>query len=147
MPCGCCSTATSSCSSSEVLRVMNPTPLPPSASSRRRFLWNAGGGLGGVAAAYLLGHERLLADGLVPRPELNGGIHHRAKVKRVVQLFMNGGASPMDTFDYKPRLDQLHGHKFDPGGGQLVEAVTSPVGSVMKSPFKFLRHGQSGRWV
>jgi hypothetical protein len=127
---------------------MNRNPLPPpTPPSRRQFLWNAGGGLGGVAAAYLLGHERAIADGHAPRPEFNGGIHHRAKVKRVVQLFMNGGASPMDTFDYKRRLEQLHGQKFDPGAGQLVEAVTSPVGSVMKSPFKFARHGRSGRWV
>src|SRR5215218_6665290 len=126
---------------------MSRTPLLPTAASRRQFLWNAGGGLGGIAAVYLMGRDQLLAEGLAPRADLNGGIHHRAKVKRVVQLFMNGGASPMDTFDYRPRLEQLHGQKFDPGAGQLVEAVTSPVGTVMKSPFKFARHGKSGRWV
>jgi len=114
-------------------------------AARRQFLWNAGGGLGGVAAAYLLARDQALAALPV---NLNGGLHHRAKVKRVVQLFMNGGASPMDTFDYKPRLADLHGRKFDPGKqAGLVEAVTSTPGAVMQSPFKFKQHGQSGRWV
>jgi hypothetical protein len=126
---------------------MNPTPLP-SSPSRRRLLWNAGGGLGGIAAAYLLGRDQLLAAGQHPRADLNGGIHHRAKVRRVIQLFMNGGTSPMDTFDHKPRLAHLHGQKFDPGGGQLVESVTGSAGfKVLKSPFEFKQHGQSGRWV
>ena len=113
--------------------------------SRRQFLWNTGGSLGGIAAAYLLAHEQLIA---APRADLNGGLHHRAKAKRIVQLFMNGGASPMDTFDYKPQLARLHGQKFDPGGTDtLVEAVTSTPGAVMKSPFEFKQHGQCGRWV
>ena len=69
-------------------------------------------------------------------------------MKRVIQLFMNGGASPMDTFDYKPRLAELHGQTFDPGGGAKVESVTgSPGFKVLKSPFEFKQHGQSGRWV
>jgi hypothetical protein len=126
---------------------MNQTIRPVMSLPRRQFLWNAGGGLGGIAAAYLLAQEHVLAASPAPRTDLNGGIHHRAKVKRVVQLFMNGGASPMDTFDYKPRLAQLHGQKFDPGGNALVEAVTSTPGTVMQSPFKFQQHGKSGRWV
>ena len=61
---------------------------------------------------------------------------------------MNGGASPVDTFDYKPALARLHGERFDPGGGQLVESVTgSPGFKVLKSPFEFRRHGESGRFV
>src|SRR5436305_5497710 len=78
---------------------------------RREFLWRFGGGLGGIALTHLLGEQGLLAD-TIPgrgRPELNGGLHHRAKVKRVIQLFMNGGASQMETFDYKPELIKLSG--------------------------------------
>ena len=59
-----------------------------------------------------------LRNSLLPRtakPELNGGLHHPAKVKRVIQLFMNGGASQMDTFDYKPELVKRHGEKVDFG--------------------------------
>ena len=79
-----------------------------------------------------------------PRAEFNGGLHHPAKVRRIVQLFMNGGASQMDTFDYKPTLEKRHGEKIDFG---LKAAVTSPVGTIMKSPFEFKQYGQCGRWV
>lgn len=116
--------------------------------NRRQLLWSLGGGLGGVALAHLLGSEHLLGDE-APRPagDLNGGIHHRAKVRRVIQLFMNGGVSQMDTFDYKPLLNRFHGRPFNPGTNERVEAVTSTPGNVLGNPFPFARHGQSGRWV
>ena len=120
---------------------------PPRQNSvtRREFLWRYGGGLGGIAMAHLLGRHGLLAGSTQPRADLNGGLHHRAKVKRIVQIFLNGGASQMDTFDYKPELIKRHGEKFDPGGH--VEAATSEPGKVLKSPFEFKQHGQCGRWV
>ena len=83
--------------------------------SRRRFLWNWGGGLGGIALAHLLGRQNLLTGAESPNPDLNGGLHHRARAKRVVQLFMSGAASQVDTFDYKPLLIKRAGEKFDPG--------------------------------
>src|SRR5467141_3508885 len=120
--------------------------ISPMMRSRRDFLWRFGGGLGGIALTHLLGQHGLLAGTptLKPRADLNGGLHHRAKVKRIVQLFMNGGVSQMDTFDYKPELQKRHGEKFDPGTGDKVEAATSVPGNLMKSPFEFQRHGQSG---
>jgi hypothetical protein len=113
------------------------------------MLWSTGGGLGGIALAHLLGSENLFADQptRTPPADLNGGLHHRAKVKRVIQLFMNGGVSQMDTFDYKPLLNRHHGRPFDPGTNERVEAVTSVPGNVLGNPFPFARHGQSGRWV
>lgn len=112
--------------------------------SRRSFLWHTGGGLGGIALAHLLGTNGLLAGPPGPRPEFNGGLHHPARAKRVVQLFMNGGVSQMDTFDYKPELEKRHGQKVDFG---IAAAVTSLPGAVMKSPFAWKQHGQCGRWV
>lgn len=114
--------------------------------NRRRFLWNSGGGLGGVALSHLLGQEALLADTPgKPRPELNGGLHHRARAKRVIQLFMSGAASQCDTFDYKPRLIQHGGEKWDPG--EKVELFQSNPGVVMPSPWSWKQHGKCGRWV
>ena len=114
---------------------------------RREFLWHSGGGLGGIALAHLLGGEGLLAAETAgkPRPELDGGLHHRARAQRVVQLFMSGAASQCDTFDYKPMLIKKHGDKFDPGG--KVELFQSVPGAVMKSPWPWRRRGESGRWV
>ena len=112
--------------------------------SRRDFLWQAGGGFGGLALAELLGLEQTRGEASAPKPEFNGGLHHSAKVKRVIQLFMNGGVSQMDTFDYKPELIKRHGEKVDFG---LKAAVTSIPGNVMKCPFEWKQYGQTGRWV
>ena len=114
----------------------------------RRELLQAGSGLGGVALAYLLGMESAQAEGRQSgrgRPEGNGGLHHPAKAKRVVQLFMSGAASQVDTFDYKPELIKRGGQKFDPGG--KIELFQSAPGSIMPSPWAWKRHGQSGRWM
>ena len=126
-----------------------PAPAP---LSRRELLCRLGAGFGSLPLLQMLNESGLLAetDSAVPPPaaDLNGGLHHRARVKRVVQLFMNGGVSPMDTFDYKPRLAELNGQKFDPGDGARLESVTgSPGFKVLQSPFEFKQHGQSGRWV
>ena len=115
--------------------------------SRRDFLFSLGGGLGGLALTQLLADAGELPGGDKPKAAFNGGLHHRAKVARVVQLFMNGGVSQMDTFDYKPALEKGHGKPFDPGTTEKPEGVTSTPGNLMKSPFKFAQHGQCGRWV
>lgn len=103
--------------------------------NRREFLLRSGGGFGGLAMSQVLGSERSIP-------------HHAPKAKRVIQLFMNGGVSQMDTFDPKPKLKELNGQAFDPGTGELVESVTnSPGFKVLASPFEFKQYGQSGRWV
>lgn len=74
--------------------------------TRRDFFGHIGAGFGGVALSALLGREASAA----PPPAL-------PKARRVIQLFMNGGASQCDLFDYKPLLIARHGETFDPGGG------------------------------
>jgi hypothetical protein len=96
---------------------------------RRDFLWNFGGGLGGIALARML----------------NGETHFPAKAKRVIQLFMSGAASQCDTFDYKPELIRRNGEKFDPGG--KVELFQSTPGAVMKSPWDWKPRGNCGKWI
>ena len=63
---------------------------------RREFLFDAAGGLGGIALACLLGEEGALAGGRTGA--MGGGLHHPARAKRVVQLFMSGAASQADTW-------------------------------------------------
>jgi hypothetical protein len=123
-------------------------PMTPFHPSRRQFLHSASG-LGAAAVAQLFARGRVLAaEGTTAKSvDLNGGLHHRAKARRVIQLFMNGGASQMDLFDYKPALVEKHGQKFDPGGNLHVEAATSAPGQVLKPPFPLRQHGQCGRWI
>lgn len=109
--------------------------------NRRSFLSQAGGGFGGLALSHLLASDDI-TDTV---PEFNGGLHHRARVRRVIQLFMTGGASPMDTYDYKPELEKLHGQKLGPK--EKPEGFTAMPGALMKSPFQFKQHGECGRWV
>ncbi|MCA9089331.1 MAG: DUF1501 domain-containing protein [Planctomycetaceae bacterium] len=119
--------------------------VDPHTLSRRNWLQQAGGGFGSLALAQLLCRDNW-GDAAENSPgvDLNGGLHHPAKVRRVIQLFMNGGVSQMDTFDYKPALEKRDGEKVDFG---ITAAATSTPGNVMKSPFEFQQHGESGRWV
>jgi hypothetical protein len=114
----------------------------PFKQSRRDFLWESGGGLGGIALASLLGTEGLLAvDGVNPGPETFKQFKPRAK--RVIQLFMSGAASHLDTFDYKPMLIKRDGQKWDPG--EAVELFQSSPGNTFASPWKWSPHGQTGK--
>lgn len=134
-----------SCSSGETPVLLGPGDVR--LSDRREFLWRFGGGLGGIALAHLLGQSGLLAGTLPskPRADLNGGLHHPARAKRVVQFFMSGAASQCDTFDYKPQLIQRSGEKFDPG--EKVELFQSDPGLVMKSPWDWKPYGECGKWI
>jgi hypothetical protein len=123
-------------------------PPPPSYSSRREFLRRAGNGFGVVALAGLLDQEKLLGgpvpagrNALAPRPG-----HFPARAKSVIWLFMNGGPSHVDTWDYKPELARRDGQAlqgFDASTGFFADQV----GPIMQSPFRFRRHGQCGAWV
>src|SRR4029079_2156895 len=105
--------------------------------TRRDFLGSLTTGLTGVALAGLMQREAVAGT----------NSHPAAKAKRVIQLFMTGGASQCDLFDYKPQLIARHGQTFDPGGGERVEATVSVPGALMKSPFEWAQYGQCGRWV
>ena len=115
------------------------------AMTRRDWLQGVPGGIAGAALTWLLSQEKKLgADSLTgfqPRRP-----HFAPKAKSVIHLFMNGGPSQMDLFDPKPFLDKHHGEKyFDKIAGE-VESPQS-AGALMRSPFRFARHGQCGMWV
>ncbi|MCA9222429.1 MAG: DUF1501 domain-containing protein, partial [Planctomycetales bacterium] len=76
---------------------------------------------------------------------LGGVLHHPPRAKRVVQLFMAGAASHLDTFDYKPALEKHHSEASD--FGEKVEAFQNGLGPWMKSPFKFTAYGECGKYL
>ena len=122
------------------LPLSNPSPL-----TRRNFLWQAGGGLGGIALAALLGGEKLLAGPLGLEGVMAGKLRYRPRAKRVVQLFMAGAASHVDTFDYKPLLEKRHGEKWDVD--EKVELFQSEPGQVFASPWSWRCYGQCGKFL
>ena len=111
--------------------------------TRRQMFQRAGAGFGWVAVQSMLARAGFAAPGLNPLAPRAG--HYPAKAKSVIWLFMNGGPSQVDTWDYKPELEKRDGQPmpgFDPKTGFFPDAV----GGLMKSPFKFEQHGQTGSW-
>ena len=71
--------------------------------------------------------------------------HFPGKARRVVQIFLTGGVSHVDTFDYKPELERMNGKPLT--GKGKVDTFFAQPGNLMKSVFPFRQHGQSGHWV
>src|SRR5262245_36640507 len=142
------------CTSNESLKA---SAMSLHEASRRDFLRRAGGGAGFLALAAMLADEGLLTTAaaaenatgssesrLNPLAPKKG--HFPAKAKNVIWLFMNGGPSHVDTWQYKSELEKRDGQElvgFDKNTGFFKEQV----GPVMKSPFKFAQYGESGAWV
>ncbi len=116
--------------------------------SRREMLRTASAGFGGLALAALLGKEAQAAAPVVGDSDRNPlavkAPHFAPKAKRVIYLFMHGGPSQMDTFDYKPLLQRDHGK---PLPFERPKVVSSETFNLLKSPWEFKQHGQSGAWV
>jgi len=125
--------------------------------SRRDALWQAGLGCGGLALSSLLAQsspagtfeQKTIIDPVNPtavRPP-----HFAPKAKRVIFLFMYGGPSQVDTFDYKPTLTKLN----DQPVPKEIRNHSDKVGGVfnachdklMAGPWKWQQHGQCGQWV
>src|SRR5579871_1996175 len=122
-------------------------PPSPTFASRREFLARAGGGCGLLALSALLAENAAAnpTSGYV-NPMAAKGSHFPARAKSVIWLFMNGGPSQVDTWQYKPELGRRDGQELK-GFDQNTGFFRDQVGPVMKTPFKFARHGQSGAWV
>lgn len=115
--------------------------------SRRQFFSRLGTGAGALALAALLGEEAAAdepavgsgrrAFDLEPRQG-----HFAPRARRVIYLFQNGGPSQVDLFDPKPELKRREGEK--PGGDYVNDVDAKKTGTWLGSPFRFVRHGQSG---
>jgi len=112
------------------------------AVSRRTMLRQAAAGFGSVALAGLAAEPVQATNSsnpLAPRdPQFT------PTAKRVIFLFMHGGPSQVDTFDYKPLLERDHGKPLPFAKPRVFSSAT---GNLLKSPWKFQQHGQSGAWV
>ncbi|MFN7935251.1 MAG: DUF1501 domain-containing protein [Bryobacteraceae bacterium] len=106
--------------------------------NRRNFFFQAGGGFASLALHDLLSR----AQATVTSPLAAKNPHFTAKAKRCVFLFMNGAPSHVDTFDPKSELTKFDGTPYK--GPLAVGSNSRPVGYLMKSPFPFRQHGQSG---
>jgi hypothetical protein len=117
------------------------SPLP--AQTRRQLLTSSACGFGYLALRGLL-------DQTQARAASPGGLlaaqtpHHEPRAKRIIFIFMQGGPSHVDTYDYKPRLVKDDGKKLDFHNARSMKVVAERV---LASPWKFAQHGQCGRWV
>jgi len=125
--------------------------------SRRDFLGAVTGGFGALALGAML---RMQARGANPavaidpiHPFLPRAPHFAAKAKSVIFLYMVGGPSSVDTFDYKPELQKLNGKPVPASiraalkNSRHANVFEGCKDELMASPFSFTQHGQSGRWI
>src|SRR5258706_14682076 len=114
--------------------------------SRRELLRVSSTGFGSLALAGLLADEARAATmgATAPGPLAVKPPHFAPKAKRVIFLFMHGGPSQVDTFDYKPLLIRNHGK---PPPFARPKVVSAETYNLLKAPWEFKQHGQSGMWV
>ena len=112
-------------------------------ASRRRFLTQAGSGLGALAFGNMLGQSGASGATMSPKEP-----HHAPKAKSVIWLFMEGGPSHMDLFDPKPALHRLAGQptpeSFNP---PKVTAMGTSGNTLMPDQREWKQYGESGLWV
>lgn len=134
---------------------MNPIFQRQQHLSRRQFINHSAGGIGLAGLGYLLSKAGLAAAPTTSTPPRFGGLpdipHLAPKAKRVIYLFMNGGPTHVDLFDWKPKLHQMHGVAI-PGqylGDKVFSTMTGEAaGKLLLAPVEpFKQHGQSGAWV
>jgi hypothetical protein len=111
---------------------MMSTGLP---FSRRDALKSAACGFGSLALA-----------GISTAASLPQGLHHLPRAKRVIFLFMHGGPSQVDTFDYKPRLQAEDGKRLPFAPAKNLDPSATSQARLLGSPWKFSQHGQAGLW-
>lgn len=116
-------------------------------TSRREFFTRAGSGLAGIALADLLSQNAKAAPAVGADPLAPRAPHHKPKAKSIIWLFMEGGPSHLDTFDPKPKLEELAGQPLPPSFGKPITAMGTGNNTLMPSKRQWKQHGQSGLWV
>jgi hypothetical protein len=117
------------------------------AASRRDFLFRSGGGFGALALAYLLGQDHASAAPTTDNPLAPKLPQFPARAKRVIFLFMEGGPSHLDTFDYKPKLNELAGRSLPASFGKIITAMGEVGSPLLASKRKWAQYGKDGIWI
>jgi hypothetical protein len=139
---------------------MNSFPTDPAshlaAQTRRHFFSRCALGLGGIAMASMLNGRKSYgaeaATGLtpLPNPMAPRAGHFVPRAKNIIYLFMAGGPSQLDLFDYKPKLVELNGQPIPPSlieGKRFAFMDSSHGTKLLGTRREFRQHGQSGAWV
>ncbi len=114
--------------------------------TRRHLLRTSACGFGSLALAGLCAEQSRAAGSQQRQASLLP--HFPPRAKRVIFVFMQGGPSQVDTFDYKPKLAELHGQKLPfRNARKLANTGMSGEETVMQSPWKFQQYGETGHWV
>lgn len=122
--------------------------MPEFMIPRRQWLQQSACGFGSVAAAAMFGQTAHARSVTASSAAGHTGVHHLPKASRMIFLFMFGGVSQVDSFDYKPALTQRHGDTMSFNDARLLAKTGKETEQqLMKSPWRFRQHGQSGRWV
>lgn len=125
------------------------TAVSPLEITRREFFGRSATGLGIAALAWLLGQEQVRSEQRVGG--LPGLPHFAPRAKHVIYLFQNGAPTHVDLFDYKPKLQQMHGQPVPDeyvAGKRFSTMTGSPQGKLLLAPVEpFAQHGQCGAWV
>ncbi len=111
--------------------------------SRRQMLKSSACGFGYMALAGLSAEAALKSQS----PLMSKTPHFEPRAKRVIFLFMHGGPSHVDTFDYKPRLNKEDGQRLPFKAAKNIEKSSQENLRLMKSPWKFKQRGESGLWI
>ena len=117
----------------------------PSVPGRRDFLSFAASGIGAVAMAELLLRDGVAKGDFVPGQAAVPWPHHQPRAKRVIHIVACGGFSQVDSFDYKPELESLHGKSLV--SEERPDVFFGQVGLLRKSDWRFRQRGQSGLWI
>jgi hypothetical protein len=119
----------------------------PGSMGRREMLQQFGMGLGSIALSQLLATP----DAATAQEKGHYKLERVPQAKRIIYLFQSGGPSQIDLFDYKPELEKVHGEQLpsDIRKGQRLTSMSGNQASLpmVKSPFKFSQHGESGQWM
>src|SRR6266849_2005959 len=112
---------------------------------RRDFLSWTASGLGAAAALALMRKDGIVRAEPIPGEANDPPPHHSPKARRAIHICLCGALSQVDSFDYKPELDRLHGRSLQ--SSERPDVFFGQVGLLRKSDWRFRRRGRSGLWV